>query len=249
MNLLIDLGNTRLKWAQHDAGVWLAGAVVHRERDLAAVLSESWKSLPRPARILMTAVAAPAVQATLERWLLDRWQLRAEQLRSPPEQLGVRNGYRDPATLGADRWAALLGARALGNGACIVVACGTAVTIDTLRADGGFAGGVIFPGLQLLRQALATGTAGIGANVGNALTSLAQTTADGVAAGTLFGLVGAIERCLQEQERALGASATVFITGGDAPVLIPHLSRAVTEMPDLVLKGLARVVESGAVVA
>src|SRR5690349_4424834 len=126
MTLLIDLGNTRLKWAQHGAGAWQPGALMHRERALPQLLDDAWRDLAPPARVVMTSVASADTQAALDRWLQNRWHLSAQRLTAQREQLGIKNTYRDPSALGADRWAALLGARAACSGDCIVVGCGTA---------------------------------------------------------------------------------------------------------------------------
>lgn len=243
MHLLIDLGNSRLKWARCGSGQWLSGATLHRDREMAALLDEAWDAVPTPTTIVMTSVATEETRRALEQWIRDRWAVTVHRVQAQRQQLDVVNTYRNPTALGADRWAALLGARGLTPRACAVVDCGTAVTLDALSAEGVFAGGVIFPGLRLLRQSLGAGTAGIGAMEGNDGSCLARATADGVAAGTLFGLAGAIERCLREQEQALGETMEVFMTGGDAALLALHLARPVLEVPDLVLKGLARVAE------
>jgi type III pantothenate kinase len=125
-----------------------------------------------------------------------------------------------------------------------VVDCGTAVTVDALSADGEFLGGAVFPGLRLLRDSLVQGTAGIPATEGDATDCLARSTADGVAAGTLFGLAGAVERLIDEYRRTLGETTRVFLTGGDAPALAARLRAAHTPVPDLVLKGLARIADT-----
>jgi type III pantothenate kinase len=245
-DLLVDFGNTRLKWAQSAPGCWLPGAIVHRGRDMAELLDTAWAPLERPARVVLVSVAAPEDTGLLELWIGERWRLGVHRARSSAQQLGVVNRYRDPESLGADRWVGLLGARGLTERACVVIDCGTAVTIDALAADGVFAGGVIIPGLQLWRASLSNGTAGIAPIVGSDASCLARTTADGVAAGALFGLAGAIDRIVNEQERVLEAELEVLITGGDAPLLMPRLSRTAVEIPDLVLKGLARVAEEPA---
>jgi type III pantothenate kinase len=243
-DLLIDLGNSRLKWAHSAPSRWAYNVVTHRQRDITGVLDEAWSGFDKPARALFVSVAAEDSSRALESWIEKKWGVRARRLQSPAEQLGVINTYRDPATLGADRWAALLGARGLTQRACVVVSCGTAITVDALSADGVFAGGVIVAGLHLLRQTLSAGTAGIGMQNGDDSSCLAHATADGVAAGALFGLAGAIDRIVQEQERALDTDVEVYMTGGDSELLMSCLTRPAAHVPDLVLKGLARVVET-----
>lgn len=242
--LLVDLGNTRLKWAWREAGTWQRGEAVHGGHALTEVLEDAWSALARPAEIVTASVAAPAVRQALTAWVAKRWGRPVRFIQAQAQLLDVRNGYRDPSTLGADRWAALIGARDLTKSAACVVDCGTAVTVDALSAEGVFLGGVIFPGLRLLREGLLAGTAGVREATGAETGCLGRSTGEAVAGGTLFGLCGAIERFLAEQQGVLGGAPTVFLTGGDAALVAPHLRRPVTPVPDLVLRGLERIAEA-----
>ena len=244
MNLLIDLGNSRLKWAQQDAGRWHTDAALLEAEDMAPLLDRVWSGMTVPRQVVVCSVSDPRRLQTLEQWVRARWSMAPRVIRSQAEQLGVKNRYREPEQLGADRWAALIGARSMTSSAACVVDCGTAVTVDALSAEGEFRGGMIFPGLRLLRDGLAGGTVGIKITDGSDADCLARSTADGVAAGTLFGLAGAVERLIHEYRRTLGDSMQVLLTGGDAPQLGPRLSVAFTPVPDLVLKGLARIADT-----
>ena len=242
MNILVDLGNSRLKWAQQAAGLWRTdAALLNGQEDIVPLLNRSWRELTAPRQVIVCSVSAPQRLLALEQWVQTHWSVKPHIVRAQAEQLGVKNRYRDPQQLGADRWAALIGARGLGTSATCIVDCGTAVTVDALSAQGEFLGGVIFPGLRLLRASLAQGTQGIDATEGDAADCPARSTADGVAAGTFFGLAGAVERLLEEYRRTLGGTMPVLLTGGDAPLLAPRLRVATTLVPDLVLKGLARI--------
>jgi len=244
MNLLVDLGNSRLKWAQRDAGRWHADATLLESENMAPLLDRVWGGMTAPRQVVVCSVSDPRRLQTLGQWVRARWSLSPRIIRSRAEQLGVKNRYREPEQLGADRWAALIGARGLTASAACVVDCGTAVTVDALSAQGEFLGGAIFPGLRLLRGSLVQGTGGIKVADGSDTDCLARSTADGVAAGTLFGLVGAVERLIHEYRRTLGETMQVLLTGGDAPLLASRLSVAFTPVPDLVLRGLARIADS-----
>ena len=244
VNLLIDLGNSRLKWAEQDKDRWHTDAALLEAEDMTPLLDRVWSGMTAPRQVVVCSVSDPRRLQTLEQWVRARWSMAPRVIRSRAEQLGVKNRYRKPEHLGADRWAALIGARGLTSSAACVVDCGTAVTVDALSAQGEFLGGVIFPGLRLLRGSLVQGTQAIKAVDGNAVDCLARSTADGVAAGTLFGLAGAVERLIHEYRRTLGDTMQVLLTGGDAPLLAPRLSVAFTPVPDLVLRGLARIADS-----
>lgn len=243
MQLLVDLGNSRLKWALRDDDRWTSGAVA-LANDLRALLDGVWEGQPRPDRVVVASVGDSRARTTLATWLAARWSLDPLFIEARAEQCGVRNGYLAPQALGPDRWAALVGARALGAHAACVADCGTAVTIDALTAEGVFAGGVILPGIRLQRAALSERTAGVRAADGNDASCLARTTGDAVAAGTVYGIAGAIERVWREFEEALGEEMTLYITGGDADTIAARLSRPFRSVPDLVLRGLARIADA-----
>jgi type III pantothenate kinase len=245
MNFLIDLGNSRLKWAQHAAGLWRTDvASLDGENSIEFLFDKAWGKIAKPQRVIVCSVSSPDRLNALEQWTRTRWSVTAHIMRPQVEQLDVKNLYRRPEQLGADRWAALIGARGLTDSAACVVDAGTAVTVEALSAGGEFLGGAIFPGLRLLRDSLTRGTVAIAPAEGNAADCLARSTADGVAAGTLFGLAGAVERLIDEYRRSLGEPMEIFLTGGDAPALAAHLRGPVTMVPDLVLKGLARIADS-----
>lgn len=240
MHLLVDCGNTRLKWAYAGADPWQAQALVHAGASLADIAVRAWKEAPRPDSVWVACVAGEPLCGTLAQVLEKRFGLVPRFIRAEHEAGGVKNRYARPEQLGADRWAALIGARALTDDVCVVVDCGTAVTLDALNASGEFVGGVIVPGLKLARASLAHATPALNVAPGDADSCLARATADAIAAGTRYGIAGAIERIVREFEQALGPAALV-VTGGDAALFAPLLSHPVRHEPDLVLHGLARI--------
>jgi type III pantothenate kinase len=157
MLLLVDAGNTRVKWAIAEPGAapgeWIAqGAAAHADLDS---LSAAWAG-HIVTRAIVSNVAGDAMRDRLAALLpvAPTWFV------SRPELAGMRNRYRDPARLGADRFAAALGARTLAPGKSLVVAtCGTATTVDAVSRDGDFLGGMILPGLGLMLGSLARNTA------------------------------------------------------------------------------------------
>ena len=208
------------------------------------VLDAAWGKLTRPEKIIMSSVVAADARDALLAWCERHWSLAPVVIRAQAEQLDVKHCYARPEMLGADRWAALIAVRGLTKVNACIVDCGTAVTVDALAANGEFRGGAIFPGLQLLRASLLRGTGGIHAAEGESDSAFGCSTPDAVAAGTLQGLIGAVTRLLEEQMRVLGAGTQVFVTGGDAPLLLPHLKIPAKEIPDLVLRGLARIADT-----
>jgi len=243
MNLVLDLGNSRCKWALANATLAQGGALAYGD-DFAQALDNSFSALPRPQHVAAVCVAASGHLQTLALWVQRRWDLELQRIGARAVQLGVTNTYKDPSRLGADRWAALVAARARLSGAVCVVDCGTALTIDALDGNGVFRGGVILPGLSMMRDALLR-TQGVREVLGDAGSALAQSTADGVAAGTMLGQAGAIDRILDEQAVLLGTTPQTLITGGDALPLCALLRHVAQYTPDLVLEGVARIACAG----
>jgi type III pantothenate kinase len=238
MLLLIDAGNTRVKWALVDEGappgVWRAsGALLHAELDtLTTVLQQH-----QPQRAWLSNVAGAALRIRLESLLITGGLAQQAQrwFRSSAQQAGVINGYRDPSQLGCDRFASMMGARALFPGqALIVVTAGTATTIDALDATGHFLGGMILPGLATMAQSLALNTAQLPQVEARWLDAcFADNTPDAIASGCIQAQVGAILRARQQ----LPAAGCV-LSGGAAEYLLPLVPPPVEQVEHLVLRGL-----------
>ena len=234
MLLLIDAGNTRIKWALASPGSapgeWIAsGAVNH---DGLNHLPASWQG-HAISRAVVANVAGSKLRdqlqlmipATVIDWFVSR-----------PHLDGMRNRYRNPAQLGSDRFAAALGARALLPGQALVVAtCGTATTIDAVSADGVFMGGMILPGLGLMAASLATNTAQL-PRIDSSRplpAGFADNTADAILSGCLAAQAGAIERAC-----AMHGGAHCVISGGAAPLIAPALAVPHRMVDNIVLIGL-----------
>jgi type III pantothenate kinase len=223
--LCIDCGNTRLKWGLREGSAWIdQGVSTLAEIDSLTISAD---------RIVACNVGGVPPRLTLEA-LSARLGVPVEWVRAQPMQCGVANGYEHPDQLGVDRWAALIGARALHRGDCLVVMCGTATTVDVLTADGRFAGGVILPGLAMMRDALAAGTADLPASAGE-YRELPRNTFDAIASGCLNATLGTIER----MARRLPAGATCLLSGGAAGGVSPRMTLQHRVVENLVLEGLA----------
>lgn len=239
MILLVDVGNSRIKWAREDeleAGRVYATA---RTNGVSATLDTHWKGLMRPDRVVIASVAGTTVEREMGDWIAKHWQCEPECVRARASGYGVVNRYAQPELLGADRWAALIGARHSYTGAACVVDCGTALTFNAMTASGEFLGGAIMPGLTAARRCLAERTQAIGIEEGIDDNCIARKTSDAVAAGTAIGLAGAIERMIAEYSTALGIDMRTIMTGGELSALLPHIRAEAVAAPHLVLQGLS----------
>ena len=238
MNLLIDSGNTFIKWAQQNDEVL---TLVNRCRSNSlARLHDIWKCFDAPDRVVIANVAGESVARDITSIVRELWKIEAEFVASSLNCCGLTNSYYNPRQLGVDRWMAMAAAFQSISGPVIIVDCGTAVTIDLVNEEGLFAGGVIMPGLNTAYQSLRTGTEAVDEinSIEKDISPVAQSTEDGVAIGVLLGLVGGVERVIHEQSSQLDKTPAVFITGGDAEKLLPYLTIPAIIQPDLVLEGL-----------
>ncbi len=251
MILLVDAGNTRIKWAVLENGVLHSGGAIlrHGGADGVDPLSAPWAALTPPRRLLIANVAGAEFAASFGAWTQRIWGLQAEFVSAQAKGFGVTNGYTEPQLLGVDRWLALVAARRLVKGPVCVVDCGTALTIDVMEKNGEHLGGLIVPGLVLMRRVLLEKTAGIGPAMGDISSRdvplLAQDTRGGVMGGTLYAAASLIERIVRDADESVGGGMTCILTGGDADTIRPLLSADFRFEPELVLQGLAIVAEAG----
>lgn len=237
MRLLVDAGNSRVKWAVYSAGACVAeGAVAHADADTLATawapfaLVDGWASNVASADLRARIDAASPVALT--------WVGAARAA------FGVINHYREVGEQGADRWLAVLAARALVDGDVVVACAGTALTVEALTAGGDYLGGLILPGHHLMQQSLARGTARLDREQGEHRL-FPQGTSDAIASGIIDAQAGAIERLRARLAQASGRpSPEVVLTGGGAAALAPHVAAPVRIVDNLVLLGLLRVADA-----
>lgn len=237
MNILaIDIGNTRIKWGFAQPGGWLRQGWVATSAP--GELGPAFAALPATEKIIVSNVAGAAMREQLAGLLPA--QCETHWLVSAAAQCGVRSCYADPAALGPDRWAALIGAWHLTGGACVVVNVGTTMTVDALDGEGLFLGGCIIPGAALMRDALARDTANLALRAGS-FSYFPDNTGDAIASGAVNALAGAVERMTLYLRESAGVEPRVVISGGDAALVGDRLSVKAAVVDNLVLEGLLHI--------
>ncbi|HOW76844.1 MAG TPA: type III pantothenate kinase [Candidatus Competibacteraceae bacterium] len=237
MIFLADVGNSRIKWAVWDgSGFQQRGQASHGAENWTEWAERQWRALPPPQRALMVSVAGPEARSAFTDWIQKSWGIEAQFVGSTTAACGVRNAYAEPERLGADRWVALIAARSLTRQSCYVVDCGTAVTIDALAADGQHLGGVIVPGMRLMREALYRETRQIPPETGEPRL-FGQSTREGVWGGALYAVASTIDG-ITERMIANHGSGLRLLTGGDAEGVLPYLQAAYQLEPELIFTGL-----------
>jgi type III pantothenate kinase len=245
VKLLLDIGNSRIKWATVTGGVVEVGGDVLLGEDPAATVAGLLAAVPVvPAEIRVANVAGVLWSAATEQTVRERWDLPVCFAASQAVAGGIANGYDDAQQLGIDRWLAILAAAVGRDAAVCVVDAGTAVTVDLVAGDGRHLGGYILPGVDLMFSALGRGTGNLERLAGRGSSRAADSsdpghdTFDAMRGGALAAICALIERCVAQLAKD-NAEAVLVMTGGDAPLLMTQLTAAVEYRPQLVLEGLA----------
>ena len=238
--LAIDAGNSRIKWGLAHGGRWIERGVVATADS--AGLADSFSALDLPERVVAANVAGAVAARDIES-AVRRFGVAVEIVVGREAQCGVHSSYANPAQLGPDRWAALIGAHALFEGPCVVVNAGTTMTVDALSGEGVFLGGFIVPGYTLMRGSLAANTARLVLQEGG-FRFFPDNTGDAIASGALNALAGAVDRMVRYMGETGEGEPCVMLSGGDAERVAPLLNQRVQVVDNLVLEGLLRIGES-----
>ncbi|MDE2400904.1 MAG: type III pantothenate kinase [Burkholderiales bacterium] len=244
--LVIDIGNTRLKWGVYAQGVPHAELLAHGAvvlEDIDDLWVQHWRALPAPLSMLGCVVAGDAIKRRVEEQLAH-WSFKPRWLVSSAQAAGVINGYEHPARLGADRWAAIIGARQRAvqfnpqsPPPVLAVMVGTAVTVDAVDVEGRFLGGLILPGFGLMYRALESGTAGLKVPTGE-VKDFPTNTSDALMSGGTDAIAGAIERSLRRLRLHEGRDPLLIMSGGAVSRLSHVTELAVHVVENLIFEGL-----------
>jgi type III pantothenate kinase len=252
--LAIDIGNTRLKWAQYESATPGARLLAHGAEFLDNIdkLADGvWSELTPPTRMLGCVVAGEAVKRRIEEQL-ELWDIDPQWVVASADEAGLHNDYDHPTRLGADRWVAMIGAwhRMLAKEnqqprPVVVSMVGTAVTIEAIDARGHFLGGLILPGHGIMLRALESGTAGLHVPTGE-VRDFPTNTSDALTSGGTFAIAGAMEHMVNKLRAHCGAEPRCFMTGGAGWKMAPSLSVPFELVDNLIFDGLLRMAHARA---
>ena len=238
--LLLDGGNSQLKWAWVENGTFSeVGRAPYRDL---TQLGEEWLQFADDdVKIVGCAVCGSVKKAMVEEQLTRP----VEWLSSMPQALGIRNHYRRPEEHGSDRWFNALGSRRFTQNACVVVSCGTAVTTDALTEDNHYLGGTIMPGFHLMKEAMALKTANLNRPIGKVY-PFPTTTPNAIASGMMDAVCGALMMMhgRLKDKTGEGKPVDIIITGGGAARVVQALPESfvhdnqVKIVDNLVIHGL-----------
>jgi len=251
INLLIDAGNSRLKWALYRRGQLESGSSIvyqpseGRSQDsvLASQLTVSWQSLVGTEynlhQIILSNVAGTWIMDAINQWISahldkglsvkDASSMTIDNVVAQGNAYGVINAYTQPERLGSDRWASLIAARHLVPGDCCIIDCGSALTIDVLTHNGEHLGGTISPGWWMMKESLIAKTNAINEDdlKGEMIKSpqFGRNTQEAIDAGVTASCVGAIDHVVQHYQEETGSKVYCVVTGGDAQKILPWLDQ------------------------
>jgi type III pantothenate kinase len=243
--LLVDIGNTRIKWASFDGRLGFQEAAAHAgwgPEDFA-------RRMIRPAgeltRLLVASVAGPALDQSLVRGAQMEEAPYPEIVQTTRKAGGITVGYLEPWRLGVDRFVAAIGAhRLFPKKPICVIGVGTAMTVDLISAAGRHLGGAIIPAPRLMVESLLQNTDGIrrratSGRLGRGRGLFGRSTRAGIVQGSRYAAAATIDRAIAEAQKRVKQVPLAVLTGGGARDLQPLVQGPTRLIPDLVLRGLA----------
>jgi type III pantothenate kinase len=236
--LLIDQGNTRLKWMLARNGELRMESA--GQGDFKAFMrSCGTGGLDQPGSVLLSSVAGSAAAQELVDFCESQWGLKARRMKSTRQGGGVRNGYADPESLGIDRWLAIIGAVGRYGKPVVIWDLGTAATLDAVDEAGQHLGGMIYPGPATMLRALSRDTKlGVPESISSAGTAPGRSTVACIQNGVLAAQLGALNQFLRNAPESLCSKPKLIVTGGAAGEILPLLDFEHIHDPWLVFRGM-----------
>lgn len=242
MDLFIDIGNTSLKWAIGDRSNLSEMQGIRHHGGLPIDLHAAWEQLATPERVLVANVAGDALAAAVVRACRSRWGREPRFVHTERHCCGVTIAYEQSQRLGVDRWLVLLAGHQTCTGPVLIVDAGTAVTYDLLLADGRHLGGLILPGIELMRDSLLAGTRIPRVEPEELAEPWTADTATAIAAASIQAPAALAERLYDRLADQVGGAPDLIVTGSDGERLLAAIDRPASLEPDFVLQGLALLV-------
>ncbi len=253
MNLLVDIGHSRIKWSLHDGAhntFISSGAMSYHDAELSELFFRYWDNLTDLKNVLIADVSGQRIGEACDRWFTENYHIETAYVETQCRAHGVRNAYQNPIQLGVDRWLAVIaGWHKFQNdkAAVCVVDCGTAITVDGISSVGQHLGGLILPGFNLMQASLLDRVQGIRRAV-DSLDSVesnrsplffSDTTENGINNGCQFAVIATIDSIVTAMRHKFGKTIRCVLTGGDASLVYGLTKTRFEHDPDLVLRGLA----------
>jgi type III pantothenate kinase len=236
---LFDSGNSRLHFASWDGNT--VKGILHVPYPCTLdlfpeLIRKLLFSIPAPEKIAACSVS-PLYREPLFRILHLLLPDKVVIARNAAD-IGLKVAYENPAEYGIDRALAAWRAWGIFKKSCVVIDIGTAITVDAIDNNSEVRGGFIFPGGEIMSNALAAQTGLPKVSPEMNCREIGRSTKSCIACGITGGLIGAVEALHAKASAEVGSGERVVITGGGAEKLLMHLSFPAEYYPNLVLEGL-----------
>lgn len=245
--LLLDVGNSKLKWARLKDETFLAGDELIHSGQLEYGMLMQIGQEPSPDYVVAASVTGSKNELILREWAQRLFQLEIQFVKALQQERGVINAYADPVQLGSDRWAAMIAAHQEWQGNLCVIDAGTALTLDLIQKDGRHLGGYILPGLGLMQHCLLEGTE-IPISTDSVIlasdSKVGDNTISCITNGALQAACGLVERSIMQFEKQCNDKIQCVLTGGDHQRLADNLTVPCVIERDLVLRGVGYIARS-----
>jgi len=221
MNLLIDTGNTSLKYAFYQNELLSKVERIQHSNLEKHYFEQHWKGVDN---IVISSVADKKISNFIAKQA-KQLNISVTEVKTPKQKFGITVGYQNNTQLGVDRWLAILGTKQMYPQAnCLIIDLGTATTVDVLGSNGQHYGGWILPGLQTMQQSLFDKTANVKVDKSSiASIEFADNTSDNVVNGCLAALVGLVKVAIEQSLITYSTLDQIILTGGDAKYIEPYV--------------------------
>ncbi len=245
--LLLDIGNTTLKWVTYCDKNFVASGAVPHQKDITTALQAIICDLSAIRDVLVANVMEESSNAEICDYFCQQWGISVHIIKPKIQGFDVKNGYAVPERLGVDRWMALIAARKISKQTLLIIDSGTATTFDALTSSGDHLGGLIMPGLGLMHGSLLNETSIPSVEFVNADDDFASDTLEAVSSAAILSTTALTERLYQTLSNRTGCSPQLILTGGNAKVIGAQLGLkgVIRYESELIMKGLAMVADSG----
>ncbi len=226
MNLIVDIGNTRIKTCTFEKNVPGAVQILESEDQLNESIKKHKACIISSVRKLKSSYPANTI------------------VLSHKTSLPIVNAYGSPQTLGMDRLAGVVGCNYLYPDAnCLLIDCGTCITFDFIDSAATYQGGSISPGLEMKFKALNNFTDALPlVEHKNEVDLIGKTTEESIQSGVINGTVAEIDQMILSYQNKFD-NLVVVLTGGDAQFFESKLKATIFAQPKIVLIGLNRILE------
>jgi len=254
--LLIDVGNTRVKWCirkqdsnNNSFNIFAESHLCKDTRFIAdRILSEV-----NDVKIQINKIVVSSVRPNISESLLALLShtLRAKAyICSTSKKFGeLQNSYTDVSMMGVDRWLGMIAASECGHEACLVISLGTAITVDYVNESGNHLGGYITTGLQTRLSSLFKSTEKVLFENSATYSSLLGNSTQSCVINGVFCEIS--DFIIARMEKACELDIyKVVLTGGDSTIWLESIRRnentqkmTIYHKPELIFEGLLTVAQ------